>query len=600
MEKTSTKSPSISKPGKVFIISLVILILSSLLNWGAVTRWGDIDITEVSIVGDNGHEYTALMYVPSNATHDTPAPGLFTMMGASGNARNHEVYALEYARRGFVVLSIDNCGSGDATYDPTIYDLSKTNVAIPLWKYFIECPLVDPERTVISGHSVGSTGALHMSAWFNPTVCVAVDGFFGIYPSEDEKYYTGMICAICGAGDNQNSDEYLMPMGDLFRLDERITMDGEFQYDTLYGSFEDQSAKAMYFTPSGHEDAMINPDGMAIQLDFVQQAMEVPNPLPGNDQVWIWKDVFGLVGMFAFAFTLIALALLLINQVNWFSSIMQPLPRNIGLRGKGLAISVTCALVLPVLILKTGSFGLSSVFMESPLFDMGNASRAFAVVVGLAIIGLLTLVLFIFTDGKKHHATLREYGLTSEGCTKLNFSLIGKSFVLSLVVLFVGFAYLRLQREVLGTDFYCLYFGFRPIAWNKFIYYVPYIIVWVLCFIVAALGMNVERRLPSTGSETKDTVIALVVNVFLAIITLTIVLFLQQYLQKHVLFRTAAALGTWGADLTRLWGMPAGLTIGTFGNTYLYRKTGSVWPGVFLMGILCALACVLYGSHGAY
>ena len=62
--------------------------------------------------------------------------------------------------------------------------------------------------------------------------------------------------------------------------------------------------------------------------------------------------------------------------------------------------------------------------------------------------------------------------------------------------------------------------------------------------------------------------------------------------------RTGAAWGNWGADLTRLWGMPAGMTIAGFVNTYMYRKTGSIWPGVILGGALCALACVLYGAVG--
>lgn len=40
------------------------------------------------------------------------------------------------------------------------------------------------------------------------------------------------------------------------------------------------------------------------------------------------------------------------------------------------------------------------------------------------------------------------------------------------------------------------------------------------------------------------------------------------------------------------------MTIAGFVNTYMYRKTGSIWPGVILGGALCALACVLYGAVG--
>ena len=42
--------------------------------------------------------------------------------------------------------------------------------------------------------------------------------------------------------------------------------------------------------------------------------------------------------------------------------------------------------------------------------------------------------------------------------------------------------------------------------------------------------------------------------------------------------------------------MPAGMFIGGAGNTYLYRKTGNIWLGAILMGIVCALAACLYGQ----
>lgn len=587
---------------RVFAVSLAILILISILNWGCVTGWGNVNISEVSLVGDNGSTYTGLMYTPANATNETPAPALLTMMGASGNARNHEAYAIEYARRGFVVLSVDNFGSGDATYDTSAEDTFRTNVPELFWKYLISCPVVDVERTVMSGHSVGSTAALHMAAWYQPTVCVPVDGYAGVYPAKHGQHYTGMICAVTGDADSQNTDARLLPLFDLFRVDERITIEGEGAYNTVYGSFEDGSAKAIYMVPSGHEDAMYSTRGMEVQLDFVQQAMEVPNPIAGTNQVWKWASVWGLLGMFSFAFTLVSLAILLMQECSIFEMIVQPMPRNIGLRGVGLGISVILSLALPLLVLKTGCFGFTSVLTnhKTGLFSMGRANRAFTVVVGLALMGLLTFLFFFFTDGKKQKATLRDYGLTVEGSSKLSFALIGKSLLLAIVVLFMGFAYLRLQREVFGTDFYCLYWGYRPIAWSKFVYMIPYIIVWCICFVISAVGMNVERRLPEHGNETLDTAVAIAVNIILAIATISVVVLLQLYLQKHVMYRTGTALSSWKADLTRLWGMPAGVTVGTFCNTYLYRKSGNIWTGVFLGGTLGALSCILYGAHGLF
>lgn len=586
---------------RIFVIALLVTICFSVLNWGVVTQWGDIKITPLRIVGHNGAEYTALAYVPSSATAQTPAPALLTMHGASGNARNHEEYAIEYARRGFVVISIDNFGSGDATMDPEFVGRWRCNAAELFWDYMLDLDIVDPDRTVISGHSIGSTGTLHMAAYENPTVAVPIDGFMGIYPSEDDMHYTGMICAISGEADSQNTIERLEPLLGLFKLDETIVTDDEsLQFNHLYGSFEEKNAKVAYMVDSGHEDAMINTMGMQVQLDFVQQAMTVPNPIPGSNQVWHAKDYTGLLGMFAFAFMLISLAVMLIENTTWFASIQNPMPRNIGLRGIGMAVSIACAVIFPLLVLKTGAFGLTGALQEKNLltkiFGMGRSNRAFTVVIGLSLLGVLTLILFIFTDGKKQNAKIRDYGLTSEGKTSLDWQLILKSLLLTAVVLFVGFAYLRLQREVFGTDFYAWYYGYKPIPWNKFIRFIPYMLVWCLCFIPGSIGMNVERRLPSTGSEAKDLVLQTVMNIVLSSVVVLVIVGIQWYLQHNVDFLAKTSMSSWKADLTRLWGMPAGMTIGALGQTYLFRKTGSIWPGVFLMGCLCALSCVLYGT----
>ena len=42
--------------------------------------------------------------------------------------------------------------------------------------------------------------------------------------------------------------------------------------------------------------------------------------------------------------------------------------------------------------------------------------------------------------------------------------------------------------------------------------------------------------------------------------------------------------------------MPVGMTLAGIGQTYLFRKSGSVWLGAFTMGIVCCLAAPLYGQ----
>lgn len=584
---------------RAFLIALVVLILCSILNWGIVTGWGNVKITRIYLVGDDGLQYSALMYVPKNATNETPAPGIMMYHGGSGNARNHESWAVEFSRRGFVVISIDNLGAGNAEYSRAI-----GNFAVPelFTRYMYNLPIVDSERIALSGHSVGGDMVSQMTAMFQPAVSMQSDGGSRSFLNAD-AVYTGDYQYIVGEADKSApKDKVNETVKQIFIKNGVMTEEEELVEGKIYGSFEGGNANRVVWVPKQiHEGAFVNSKHIAALLDFAQQSFDVPNPIDANNQIWKWKDAIGLISMMVFVATMALFALMLIEQVPAFAKIKQPMPRNVGMRGKDLCISISAALLFPILCLYTGAFGLVNLFgatsgPNTPIFRIRFATIALAVVLALNLFGLLMFFLFHKVWGKKKfNATIRDYGLTSEGSKGLDWALIGKAFLLAVITATVGWTYLAIQGGVLGTDFYCLFFGFKPIPAVKFIYYIPFIIVWIICFAIASVGMNVERRLPSTGKEWLDTAIAVVFNGLLATAGITIMVIIENAIQIH-LGTDAVALASWKTDITRLWGMPAGMFIGGAGNTYLYRKTGNIWLGAILMGIVCALAACLYGQ----
>lgn len=591
--ETIKKSVSTSK--KVFVISLAVMLLLSLVNWGLVTGWGSTRVTRINLVGDNGMQYSALMYVPKAATNENPLPGIMMYHGNSGNARNHESWALEFARRGFVCLSVDNNGAGNGEYSSKIGNLASPDL---FTNYFVELPFVDSEQLVFSGHSMGADITLQMAADYQPVACVISD--CGPFGTEDPFY--GNTLYINGKADKLNPiDVYRQRAKDRFVLNGVEVEDETLVPDKVYGSFEEGNASMLTEIDGQiHEGAFVNHDHIAALLNFAQKSVQAPNPLDGADQIWFWKDMVGLLGMLSFAFFLVTLAVALIDTIPFFQHLKQPLPRNIGMRGKDLAISIAAALLFPVLCLFTGSFGLVKLFGTKapnvPIFQVRYTNIAMATVIALNLLGLVMIFLFHMVWGKKQfNAGIRDYGLTSEGSANLDWKLIGKAAVLAVTVVTIGWLYLAIQGGLLGTDFYCMFFGYKPISANKFVYYIPYMLVWVVCFVIAAIGMNVERRLPTTGKESLDTLIAVVFNGLLATAGITIMVIVENSIQVS-LGTSATALSNWGTDITRLWGMPVGMFIGGAGNTYMYRKTGSIWPGAILMGIVCALNSCLYGQ----
>ncbi len=591
------------------IITLIITICLSLLNWAIVSNGGDVKVKRLRILGTDGLTYSALMYVPSNATDATPAPAIIMFHGGAGNARNHESWSVEFARRGYVCLAVDWNGSGeseaygagvtpgkgDATGVTRDYWGIYENIPSLWMKYLMEVPCVDKDNIITSGHSMGTTPAAILASRYQLKAALLASGTGG---SKNFKNYEGAALVTVGAADIDSTETAINNMS-YAAWDMGFLPEGEkVALDTVYGSFESGKVLQTARIPGQvHEGAFIKKATIGTLLDFAQKAVSPVKYIDANNQVWVWKDVVGQLGMISFVCMLIALFLFLIDQMPSLAVLKQPVPRNIGLRGVGMAIAVVASIAFPLLCMKTGSFGLLTALNKASIFNMGHANKAMAMVLGISILGFIMLMLYYFTDGKKHNANLYDLGLGSAATGKLNWVMIGKAFLTAVVVITAGWSYLSLQTAVLGTDFYCLFWGYKPLCTEKFVQYIPYIVCWIPCFAVSAIGINVEKRLPSTGKERLDTAIAIVFNVVLSVGVIAFIVLLQQSRQLAQNGTVdGQAMANWAIDITRLYGMPVNMSIGVAGNTYLYRKTGSIWPGVFLMSLICALGAVSYGS----
>ena len=73
---------------------------------------GGVRIQDVRFPGANGVTMSALLYVPVNATAQTPAPGILAVHGYINSRETQDGFAIEFARRGYVVLAIDQSGHG--------------------------------------------------------------------------------------------------------------------------------------------------------------------------------------------------------------------------------------------------------------------------------------------------------------------------------------------------------------------------------------------------------------------------------------------------------------------------------------------------------
>lgn len=595
-------------------VTLVILLLASLLNWGVITGWGNVRIDRLKLLGTDGAEYSALVYVPKNATNDTPAPAILMFHGNAGNARNHESWAVEFSRRGFVVLSVDQFGAGNSQghFSNALSEESLTSVAELYTQYLLTMPIVDKENILTSGHSMGTTAAVAMGAKYGAKLIISASPV--IILDEEGDYakmwaeYAGNFVASIGAYESSEEENKADGLSWLQVRDSEAT---EFEMDTLYGSFEEGNALIYMSEQRIHEAAFVDQTAIGHIVKYAQECVgqAVPNYIPDSDQVWMYKDYTGLFGIFAFGAFVCALALFLIEEVEFFQKVKRPIARNIGLRGIGMAISLVLGVVFPVIVLKTDALGIIGgrfyKNLEAAGFKMGYANMAFGTVIGLNLLGVLGFLLFAFTDGRRAKMKGSDLGLTPEGYETLEgggakakaiLLWIVRTSLLSAVVVAIAWGYVMLQNTVLGTDFYGWFFGVKDVPLNKIPYYMNYMVLWIICFTIAAFTLNIERRLPTTGNETLDVVLQMLFNIVMGTVVLIVVVAVKWHLQTIGSAADKGLVWKMGVDTQRLWGMPVGMTVGIGGSTFLYKKTGNTWLSAILMGTVACLMCVTFGG----
>lgn len=145
MERKKNKAVSF------FAICMAILVACSVLIWGFQSSWGNVRIKRLNLTSQDGTTVSSLIYIPKNATNDTPAPLAVIYHGRSNHAHSNDTWSMELARRGYVVLSPDLQGGGES--DPSV---DRSIQAISVAEYANSLPYVEKNAINLIGYSAGT------------------------------------------------------------------------------------------------------------------------------------------------------------------------------------------------------------------------------------------------------------------------------------------------------------------------------------------------------------------------------------------------------------------------------------------------------------
>ena len=105
---------SILKPTALLMVLLLLLFGCMGIANGIQTNHGRVDVSKGSMETAYG-DLTFKLYVPETATTENPAPGVLLLHGYQNDHETCAAYAIELARRGAVVMSLDEYGHGSSS-----------------------------------------------------------------------------------------------------------------------------------------------------------------------------------------------------------------------------------------------------------------------------------------------------------------------------------------------------------------------------------------------------------------------------------------------------------------------------------------------------
>ncbi len=627
---------------------------------------GSITVTEGKIIHEQD-EITYKLYTPANATAETPAPAVLMLHGYQNDHETCAAYCIELARRGAVVMAIDEYGHGgtntgmlargyvnhkvtvnygndsveDGTYVEKVGGPERYRIMMNFsnlsffndhyskdaegnsvkdssmggilgYAVLASLPEVDASRLAVSGHSMGTWASWSVSAYYagvinedgtdltpKATVLQCGELFRDSVYDSSTIYFNNVLLLQAQYDEFSYFRDYEPTVTDELlksplRLEFLGTTADKAAYDTTFGSSADGTARRIEFLETNHRLTTHNKAGLAAALDWFDQALTLPGMLDPMDQVAMKKEVLVLAAMLLAILAMLPFMNLLLGT-KLFRDLVQPLPSKEGIKKKG---AWARGAIITVLIA-----GLSYPFMT----QLGHGllplpEKIFRMTIGngfLSWYSLLIIVMIIFTlcgrakakkagsDAQSFHAM----GLgTADAPDRLSWKLLAKGALMAALMCGLMYVLVCLCEGLFMLDFRFIWPFFKSFTPARAGQFGVYILIYVLFYLLNNSKIFAGMRSEGTYKPGLGGFLSCWWRYALVMIGGVLLVTLIEYIPFF------AGLGP-GADL--LFGSTFGgpfmsllilfapqVLVYSLLCTYLYRRTGNVCTGAFLVAIL--------------
>ena len=551
-----------------FLVAGIMLILAGSFLAHAIQTSGGVSLREVRFAGDGGLTQSALLYVPKTATAAHPAPGIMASHGYINTREMQSPFAIELARRGFVVLAIDMAGHG---YSEGAVGQVKDLGGAAALRYLQSLPFVDKANIGLEGHSMGGVPVVAAAAsqpqgYRSMVLEGSTPGFLGA-KSPDRL---NNLAVVFGQYDEFAPLMWGVPKGamiaDSKKLAKVFGTPGPVLVGKIYGTTLDGSARVLENPPVTHPWEHFSRAGVGGAVDWFQKTLVgEASPKAAGDQIWLWKDIGTGIAFIGFVCLLIGTFEVLL-LTPWFASLNQA-PQPVAERRGGkwwLAFLLTAA--VPALtfypLMKIGVL-----FFPMQLFPQSVQNQ---LLVWALINALITVLLSLVLRGGKPAFTTNW----------------PKSAAIAVLTVGVGYLSLVIVDAVFKVDYRFWVLGLHPLDGRHALMAIPYLILWAVYFLVALRALAANLAVKGEGFMVQGSLWKIAMS--LGFLVLVIVQYATLF-NTGLLFTPKEPLNT----IVAIQFVPLLAVVGAIA-AITYRRTNSYVPGA----LICALLLSWYVTAG--
>jgi len=551
------------------IAGLILILVGGLLAHLTQTS-GGIKIQDVRFKGAKGNTMSALLYIPPNATAQTPAPGILAVHGYINSRETQDGFAIEFARRGYVVLDLDQTGHGYS--DPPAF--ANGFGGPDGLAHLRSLDIVDKNNIGLEGHSMGG--------W---TILAAATAMPNDYKSMVlEGSSTGKPFAAEGTADWPRNAALVFAQYEEFpnlmwgvdrardvtqspKLWAMFGTQGAVEPGKVYGDIAKGTARVLYTPAITHPAEHISHEAIGYSLDWFAKTLQGGTPRSVDDQIWLRKEIGTLIALIGFVALLIGMFDGLL-EAPLFSRLRLPaiadgtMPAHTAASGSRWTAAFLLSAFIPALTYYP-AFALAGTFVTPSAFLPQGITNQ--IMVWAIINGLIALALMPFAPKRASRM-----------------GIVWPSILIAVLTVIVGYAALWLADILFKIDFRFWIVALKLMSAKQFLIFLIYLVPFTAFFVIAlhVLHRNFSTMAAGRGALYLTNILALTLGFIVLLVLQYGTLWLSGKLFNPLPDPGFVPLST----IVAIQFVPL-LAIVAIIATFTWRRTGSSLPGAVICGL---------------